>query len=603
MCLGPVFQLEWITISRRLRYLVLRFVIGLILLGSMVLSYSSYELGAGGGSRAGARPSASRIAEALFREFATTQDYLVFLMTPALVVGVIARDKERRRLDDLLASPLSSAEIVLGKLAARWLYLGSLLAISVPVLSLLSLLGGIDPREVARAYVVSLSLAWFLSGLAILVSTLVDRSRDALAMVYLIVGLWLIVPPILERVLPTAWPAIYRWVGPVSSWVDWSNPISYHEAPVASTRLGIATQSDRFGPMIGLQLAAGFVGSILATALLKPIARGERQGFRRDVGRRRSWSVWRRPPVGESPMLWKEWSVGRSAGLPRLLGRLGLLVVSLFIGYRLWRLSGPAFDEVQTFGYGWVGWMPARIELNGFLRGVMGVAYPCWLILVGAMAATGVSVERERCTWESLRTTLLTGAEVILGKYVGAIRPLWLAALGFVALWTVGLVAGGLHLFGFVALLVEFTVFTGFAAALGTFVSLRARSTAWAIGITLGILVFVSGGYMLLVIPIVPYSPLAAAGCTPLIVNLSTLSYEDLWPMLGTAVVAASGRANGDSSLAATCLLGILLYAIATLILTGVAMAGFDAPPEPSVTWTRPITDEPVEEPELEDAS
>ena len=47
-----------------------------------------------------------------------------------------------------MASRLTSAEIVLGKLLVRMLYVAILLGVSLPILSLLVLMGGVDPRLV-----------------------------------------------------------------------------------------------------------------------------------------------------------------------------------------------------------------------------------------------------------------------------------------------------------------------------------------------------------------------------------------------------------------------------------------------------------------------
>ena len=66
----------------------------------------------------------------------------------SVVAGVIADEKQRKTLHYLMASRLTSFEIVLGKLLARMLYVAVLLGVSLPVLSLLVLFGGIDPRLV-----------------------------------------------------------------------------------------------------------------------------------------------------------------------------------------------------------------------------------------------------------------------------------------------------------------------------------------------------------------------------------------------------------------------------------------------------------------------
>ena len=79
------------------------------------------------------------------------QMLLVLTLTPALVAGVIADEKQRKTLHYLLASRLSGPEIVIGKLLGGMLHVGVLLAVSVPVLSMLVLLGGIDPMVILLA--------------------------------------------------------------------------------------------------------------------------------------------------------------------------------------------------------------------------------------------------------------------------------------------------------------------------------------------------------------------------------------------------------------------------------------------------------------------
>ena len=121
-------------------------------------------------------------------------------LTPALVAGVIADEKQRKTLHYLMASPLTGSEIVLGKLLVRMLYVAVLLGVSVPVLSLLVLLGGIDPRLVLLACGATFSTAWFLAALSIWVSTIARRLREAFFIAYGLEGLWLFSPLILRTV-------------------------------------------------------------------------------------------------------------------------------------------------------------------------------------------------------------------------------------------------------------------------------------------------------------------------------------------------------------------------------------------------------------------
>jgi ABC-type transport system involved in multi-copper enzyme maturation permease subunit len=88
---------------------------------------------------------------------------LALALTPALVARVVADEKQRKTLHYLLASRLTSPEIALGKLLVRMLYLAVLLGVSLPVLSLLVLMGSRRSRD-AFARRLSSPTAWKPSG-------------------------------------------------------------------------------------------------------------------------------------------------------------------------------------------------------------------------------------------------------------------------------------------------------------------------------------------------------------------------------------------------------------------------------------------------------
>jgi ABC-type transport system involved in multi-copper enzyme maturation permease subunit len=76
----------------------------------------------------------------------------VLALVPALVAGAVAEERSRRSLDSLLVSPLSGLEIVIQKLAAKLLRLGLLLAVSLPIVCMLAMLGGTDAWTIAAAF-------------------------------------------------------------------------------------------------------------------------------------------------------------------------------------------------------------------------------------------------------------------------------------------------------------------------------------------------------------------------------------------------------------------------------------------------------------------
>ena len=158
----------------------------------------------------------SNFAMLTFSSFGIAQSVTLLLLTPALVAGVISDEKRRKTLHYLLASRLTSAEIVLGKLFARLLHVGVFIAIGLPVVSLLSLFGGIDPQIVLAFFVCTLLTVFALAAVSIFISTVTKRPRDAILAVFLLEAVWLILPPLIEYAIPKEWPYMYDFLRPLN---------------------------------------------------------------------------------------------------------------------------------------------------------------------------------------------------------------------------------------------------------------------------------------------------------------------------------------------------------------------------------------------------
>jgi hypothetical protein len=570
---GPVFALELSLGARRARTYVLRFLYGVLLLVVIWVSYEQegrYTWRPGGVSSV---KGMARFARATFEGFLLAQSAAVLVLTPALLAGAVAEESQRGTLPDLLTSRLSSGEIVLGKLAARLLHVGAYVAIGVPVLSLLTLFGGVDPAEVLHATAVTLTTAFFLAGLSVLVSTGARRVRDALWAIYLVELAWLAVPAAVEYLMKGQWPRLYGWVGPASLWLNRTSPLALAFDLVLPGLGGASTPAERVGWTLGLQSACGAAFVALAVFRLRPAARAAGA----PAWRGRSWARRRpRPAIDDDPMLWKEMNAGRPGGLVRALARLVALAALVPLAYEVFAYAAPAFAELARYGYG-IARTRDREPFNIFLRFVGVLLYMLGALGVAAAAASGVTAEREGGTWVSLASTDLDGREILSAKMFGAIwgrRRLW--AL-LVLLWTLGLAAGAIHPLGFVAAVVELAVFVGFAAALGTYVSLWSRSTTRATALTIALMAFLNGGYLFCCLPVRGAGTLVLTGCTPSIQFLSLQSYDDFWAMLGR-----NPHRNGpdlaplvDTLLA--CILGVGAYAVAAIALAWAAVHDFDA--------------------------
>ena len=115
MLLGPVFQAELLRTSRRRRYYAARLLYGMLLLFVIWAMYADSV----GGRLMLTIDQAARFALNTFIAFASVQFVAILLLIPALFGGVIADEKQRKTLHYLMASQLSSFEIVVDKVLGR----------------------------------------------------------------------------------------------------------------------------------------------------------------------------------------------------------------------------------------------------------------------------------------------------------------------------------------------------------------------------------------------------------------------------------------------------------------------------------------------------
>jgi len=568
MLFGPVFHAELITTARRSRNYVIRFLYGIIILFVIYCSYQANSWRLSGGQEQLTIQKLAEFGKSIFQSFAILQAVVILLLTPALVGGAIADEKQRKTLHYLLTSQLSGAEIVLGKLAARLLQVLVLVALGLPVVSLIGLIGGIDIGELLFVYAGTFTTIYFLATASILVSVYCRRPREAISFLYILESFWLLVPTILMTFMPMwpqPWRTIAAWVNPVLDYVAITSPM-YLLMPVGFGARGGYLGSAIWG--MGLQTLYGSLFLVVAAARLRPVARND-GGTRKwvktlsQLGGRRSWFP--RPACGDDAMLWKEMYVSRTGGATKVtMAVLGVAMLGA-IAYSAYWMILPAIDEIRTEGY--FNYGTGRRQFNFYLRGISTTIYLLWILAVASSSASVLSSEREEDQWTSLLTTPLTGKEILRAKMIG---PIWslrgLAYLLFL-LWGVGLAIGSIHPLGLLACLIEFVVFTWFVSVVGTTFSLRAKNSTRALASSMALQIFLNGGYLFCCIPISVDTPILVGGCTPYIFAVSLLSFQDISEM-------STGYRTGE--FITGCVLGVIGYAVAAAWLTTWLFSAFD---------------------------
>jgi ABC-type transport system involved in multi-copper enzyme maturation permease subunit len=514
--LGPVVRYELITTARRGRFYIARVAYGLCLLFLLWTRFQEFNARHPQG---GTVEEVQTFAEAAFVSFAGAQGIALLGLIPALVAGVIADEHQRKTLHYLLASRLSSAEIVLGKLGARMVHVAAFVALGIPVVCLLALYGGLNPENVFYVYLGTLAVAIFASGLSILVSMMARRPREAILVTYGIGTIWLLAPVSLGQTAHYMSGSLW-WVGPVNDYALMTNPLFVWGH--ATNRIYFFTRGGfkagwflgqftwHFYWMVGLQSALGLLFIALAVLGLRPMRGTSWPGSQPRTGwwsrltarydafktARAAVSLTQnqllitpsdRPPCGDDPMFWKERHTSVGGGLRWLGSRPMVLFFSVLLGCYLLDVAYPVLAELLEGRWG----QAPRAGVTDALRGSSEVLAVLAMLGVAAAAAVSLTGEREQDTWISLATTLLTPTEVVRANQFGAVWSVRRVGIALLVIWTAGLMLGALHPLGVLASFLYIALIAWLIATIGVFASSIAKNSTRALVMTFtAILIF-----------------------------------------------------------------------------------------------------------------
>jgi ABC-type transport system involved in multi-copper enzyme maturation permease subunit len=154
----------------------------LLLLGGFALMAerlveSSYTSGFGGSSAfAGAA-----IGQGIFAALLMLMTLQVVFLAPSSTSGSISLEREKQTLELLIATPISSGAIVVGKLLSALVYVFLLIAASIPLMAVVFVYGGVGPEDVLRGYIVLITAALAFGSFGLLCSSIVKRTTAATA--------------------------------------------------------------------------------------------------------------------------------------------------------------------------------------------------------------------------------------------------------------------------------------------------------------------------------------------------------------------------------------------------------------------------------------
>ncbi len=542
MLLGPLFRVEMVSVARRRRYFLLRVVYGLLALFLLWTAYTSLQSLSLGNATTISIQQGARLATQFFIAFCWLQIIAVLTVGPALAVGTIATERERCTIEYLFTTDLSNAEIVLGKLAARLCLLGQLLLVGLPILFLFRLLGGIPAKLLVVTFLYAASSALLVASLSICVSVWSERSRDATVRVYLLLGVLILLPILLQ-----AWGGMGFFRGAL--WADLIRPVldfCISINPLWNLGMAIGNQN-AIGARLDLSVIWQTVGRQLLVSLgaiglavfavrrvhLKEttVAAGRQQK------RRRQWKLtrWRRPLKSDA-MVWKELFAATATTKLGFIGRVSVVLILItscaFTVQAL--LQSVAMGNQYSFFMQYLG---------GF-TGFLGTGI---LLMLAARAAGLVTSEKERDCWLSLLSTPLTGSQIMRAKLWGNLYSVRWPLLVLSLNWVLGILQEPAFVGATLLLLATFLMQAWYVSSVGLCFSLSSQTTLRAMGATLGTLVFTGGGYMFCCCMIAGTSGgeegfvVFLAACIPFLLAFPIIAYIELSQGMGLTSSSIEG--------------------------------------------------------------
>jgi ABC-type transport system involved in multi-copper enzyme maturation permease subunit len=504
---GPVFRYDLVRTTRRGRYAVLRVVYAVALLLFILALYRVQPALRGAGPGALMTTGAmARFAETFTYTFLGVQFVAVIILTPAYVAGAVAEEKDRKTLEFLLATDIRDREVVLGKMASRVANLALFLLTGLPILSLTQLWGGVDFGVLLDAFLVTGTTLLSLAAVSMVTSVYCRKARDAVVLAYLVAigfggvtvlaALLNLLPGIAGRPLTSGTPPFT--VKDVVDLIGCGNPgllcLGIRDDLRASVTLPAAL-AVRARDYAVFHLLVTVVGTGWAVLRLRPLALSDGAvpvKARRIVGR---WRLGWRPRLGRRALLWKE--IWAEPGLTfNWFGKaILLLIVLASLLPALWLTAAFLLDnESMSSVVVWRGgrattqvynWDRFSEAINTWVR-VVGTLVACLTLLgVAVRAASSISGERDRQTFDSLLTAPLDSNSILFAKWLGSVLSVRRAWLWLCLVWLLGTVTGGLYGPVVPWLLLAWLVYAGFLAVLGLWFSMTCattlRATVWTL--------------------------------------------------------------------------------------------------------------------------
>jgi ABC-type transport system involved in multi-copper enzyme maturation permease subunit len=417
---GPIFEKELRVSSRRKRNYFLRFAYVVLLTVFVTFAWVMATRLGGSASpvfQISRMPEVGKyiVATVVWFQFIAIQ-FIAIVMLSTAISGEIYH----RTLGLLMTTPISSFQIVAGKLFSRLLQLVLLLAISMPLLAIIRVFGGVPWDYVISSLCVTLTATIFAGSVSLLLSIYNRQAHSVIVRAALICFLLYIVPSIVVQLLQFVYQvrivprfvlsyinplivmqlATQRMLSPSSAGLAVSWPL--HCAIMAAASALLLAFSTLCVRRVGLRQATGQAG-IFSSRKERRAAREKRRTTAGSTAASRRIRRVKGPPI-----VWKE-------------------MISLLIRTSHLRsvLSVILAVFVLAAAYGYCAYEDCLANM-GVQIGFVLVYFFFGLFRAATSAATSITSEKEAHTWPILLATPLTEKQIAFSKIIGSCLQGWL---------------------------------------------------------------------------------------------------------------------------------------------------------------------------------
>ena len=485
---GPIFDKELRCTARRRRYYSMRFgylavltaFVALVWMETVGVSYEATSYGASRMSDAGRQI----VAWVAWFQFVAMQ-----LLAAVLLSTAVSDEIRQRTLAVLITAPISGFQFVLGKLMSKLLHLLILLAISLPVLAIVRVFGGVPWQSVLGATCVTLTATVLLGSISLRLSITRHRPASVVLLTVLVCGPLFALPSVWFRhvsrsaamilspfLMMTA--SVDMVVAPTGSGVDFWFLCGLHcLLMLVLSVLILAGAGKRIRPA---------ALNVLQTGATNPSVAAGPARSAQTASRNRAAAKRKLRRITGSPLIWKELRFYVSGGRRTVIGAAIGAGVFLFLLYGLHGLGGTLDEDITHVS-------------------LMVIFFSAGVVTIASLAAATITQEKKSRALPILLTTPVSDWHVILAKAVGVFyrtSPAWILIAAHLLLFViVGYVhpIAALHLSMVVLWVVVFLTGTGlyFSARL------RLSSSAAMANVALGVMLWLIGPMLADLLPAV----------------------------------------------------------------------------------------------------